>query len=167
MASLESLAHDVDVTGAVAAREKSREVRFAKRGGGDGGRKEKKDKPRTYKVCSQPPSVFSIKTSTIVLPSGSWVGLIKSVAPIERAHSSLPGFVSIAMICFALRTRQPWMTARPTAPRPKTATLSPSWTLAVLVLFPGGADTNRQHTIPRPERCSHKVTVRTQHRNQW
>ena len=58
-------------------------------------------------MCSQPPSVFSTSTSTIVLPSGSWVGLMKSVAPMLRAHSSLPLLVSIAMICLALRTLHP------------------------------------------------------------
>lgn len=101
VACLKRLAHDVDVSCAVAAAAKKIGQSVQSR------QKTGRVETSTHKVCSHPPSVFSTRTSTIVLPSGSCVGFTKSVAPIDRAHSSLAGFVSTAMICFALRTRHP------------------------------------------------------------
>lgn len=66
----------------------------------------------------------------------SLVGLMKSVAPIESAHFFLSSLVSMAMILLALLAAAPWMTARPTHPTPKTATVLPCSTFAVLVAAP-------------------------------
>ena len=57
------------------------------------------------------------------LPSGSFAGLTKSVAPIFFAHASLPGLVSTAMMRDALTSADVAMTPRPMAPQPKTATV--------------------------------------------
>ncbi|MNN69330.1 hypothetical protein D3C81_1851130 [compost metagenome] len=61
---------------------------------------------------------------------------MQSVAPNSRASSNLDGLVSTAMMRPALAWRAPWITARPIPPRPNTATLSPSCTLAVLCTAP-------------------------------
>lgn len=60
-------------------------------------------------------------------PSGSWVGLMKSVAPNFLAQDSLFGLVSIAMMRLALTKAAVLMTPRPIAPQPKTATLEPAF----------------------------------------
>lgn len=60
------------------------------------------------------------------VPSGSFAGLTNSVAPNLRAHDSLPGLVSTAMMRDAPTRADVAMTPRPIAPQPKTATLEPS-----------------------------------------
>ena len=57
------------------------------------------------------------------LPSGSFAGLTKSVAPIFFAQASLPGLVSTAIMRDALTSADVAMTPRPMAPQPKTATV--------------------------------------------
>src|SRR4051812_10466027 len=58
--------------------------------------------------------------------------LMKCVAPSWSASSPFAGMVSTAMMWFAALMRRAWMVERPTPPAPKTATLSPGWTLARL-----------------------------------
>jgi hypothetical protein len=60
------------------------------------------------------------------VPSGSLAGFTKSVAPNLRAHSSLFGFVSTAMIRPALTRLAALTTPRPMQPHPKTAMFEPS-----------------------------------------
>lgn len=57
------------------------------------------------------------------LPSGSFAGFTKSVAPIFFAHASLPGLVSTAMMREALTCADVAITPKPMAPQPKTATV--------------------------------------------
>lgn len=69
-------------------------------------------------------------------PSGSSVGLMQSVAPSAVAISNLALFISIAKMRPAFRDLAACTHARPTAPRPKTATVAPSWTLQVFQTAP-------------------------------
>ncbi|MCY1308653.1 hypothetical protein D9M70_586780 [compost metagenome] len=93
---------------------------------------------------STPPSVISTMTSWIGL---SWsLGLMQSVAPMALASTNLLGLVSTAMMRPALACTAPWITARPMPPRPNTATVSPSLTLAVLCTAP------RPVVTPQPSR---------------
>ena len=66
------------------------------------------------------------------------LGLTKSVAPSAVAAVNFLGLMSTAMMRLAPAMRAAWMTDRPTAPRPKTATDEPSSTLHVF------------HTAPKP-----------------
>ncbi len=69
----------------------------------------------------------------------SWsLGLMQSVAPSSLAMANLPGLVSMAKMRFAPRILAPWITDRPTAPSPNTATLEPPSTSQVF------------HTAPKP-----------------
>src|SRR3546814_19261351 len=56
--------------------------------------------------------------------------------PELAAHSSRSGLMSTPMIWFAPASRAPWITFNPMPPSPKTTTLSPTWTLAVLITAP-------------------------------
>jgi hypothetical protein len=76
----------------------------------------------------------------------SFEGLTKSVAPNFFAHSSLPSFVSIAIILDAPLATHPWITLRPTQPAPKMAHVEPFSTLAVRVAAPNPV------VIPQPKR---------------
>jgi hypothetical protein len=90
--------------------------------------------PMHSKLWSTPQPVISTITCWIGL---SWsFGLTQSVAPKVRARSNLSGLVSMAMMRPALASLAPWITARPMPPRPNTATLSPSCTLAVFLTAP-------------------------------
>jgi hypothetical protein len=60
----------------------------------------------------------------------------KWVAPNWRASPSLEARVSTAMIRLAPARRRPWITLSPTPPTPKTAAVSPAWTLARLSTEP-------------------------------
>jgi len=64
------------------------------------------------------------------LPSGSWLGLTKSVAPNLRAHSSFAEFTSTAITRDAPTRLAALTQLRPTQPQPKTATVEPSETHA-------------------------------------
>jgi len=86
------------------------------------------------KLWSTPQPVISTITCWIGLSCS--FGLTQSVAPNCRASANLEGLVSMAMMRPALAWRAPWITARPMPPRPNTATLSPSATLAVLCTAP-------------------------------
>ena len=59
-----------------------------------------------------------------------------SVAPICRATSSFVSSMSTAIILPAPAIRAAWMAARPIPPAPKTATVSPASTRAVLNTAP-------------------------------
>ena len=58
------------------------------------------------------------------------------VAPNSTPMSSLLSRTSTAMIVVAPAMRAPWMTLRPTPPQPKTATVLPAATRAVLMAAP-------------------------------
>src|SRR5664280_3548488 len=60
----------------------------------------------------------------------------KWVAPNWRARFSLEASMSTAMIRLAPAIRRPWITFSPTPPTPKTAAVSPAWTLALLSTDP-------------------------------
>ena len=64
------------------------------------------------------------------------LGLTKSVAPNCAARWNFSGLTSMAMMRLALAICAPWITARPMAPRPKTATVAPGSTLAVFITAP-------------------------------
>ncbi|MPN27728.1 hypothetical protein SDC9_175162 [bioreactor metagenome] len=104
--------------------------------------------PMHSKLWSTPQVVISTITCWIGL---SWsLGLTQSVAPKVLASSNLEGLVSMAMMRPALASLAPWITARPMPPRPNTATVSPSCTLAVFLTAP------RPVVTPQPSRqtCS-------------
>ena len=65
-------------------------------------------------------------TASVAEASTKWV------APNWRASASLEATVSTATIRLAPAMRSPWITLRPTPPTPKTAAVSPAWTLARL-----------------------------------
>ena len=68
-------------------------------------------------------------------PSMSF-GLTKWVIPNFLPHSSRAGLMSTPTIMLAPAIRAPWSTLSPIPPSPKTMTLSPTWTLAVLTTAP-------------------------------
>src|SRR5579875_211752 len=76
-------------------------------------------------------------TGSSVLASTAWV------TPRERASSSFAGTTSTATTGHAPHTRAPMRQLRPTPPSPKTATLAPGGTRAVL------------RTAPTPVRTAH------------
>ena len=65
-------------------------------------------------------------TASVAEASTKWV------APNWRASASFEARVSTATIRLAPAMRRPWITLRPTPPTPKTAAVSPAWTLARL-----------------------------------
>ena len=62
-------------------------------------------------------------------------GLINSVAPNLRAHSSFTGFTSMAITRDASTSLAALMQLRPTQPQPKTATVEPSAVLNTRALI--------------------------------
>ena len=83
---------------------------------------------------STPPSVSATMTSCTGLSLS--LGLTQSVAPHALAAANLSGLVSTAMMRDAPTSTAASMQARPTAPRPNTATVLPACTLAVLCTAP-------------------------------
>ena len=81
---------------------------------------------------------------------GCTFGLMKSVAPQSFANASFSGFVSTAKMRLQPASTHASMTARPTAPRPKTAAVVPFSTFAVLNTAP------QPVAMPQPSRhtCS-------------
>lgn len=70
------------------------------------------------------------------MPAGSSDGLMQSVAPNSLAKSNLEELISIAKILEAPRALAPWIIAKPTAPKPNTATEDPGSTLQVFQAAP-------------------------------
>ena len=67
----------------------------------------------------------------------SWsFGFTMSVAPNFSAIANLLGLVSMPMMRFAPDMRAPMMAAKPMPPKPKIATVSPRFTLAVFITAP-------------------------------
>ena len=74
------------------------------------------------------------------------VGLTHSVQPSDLAISYLPSLRSMPMMRLAPAILAAWTTARPTAPRPKTATELPVSTFALFQTAPQPVET------PHPKR---------------
>ena len=72
--------------------------------------------------------------------------LTHSVAPISLAKANFPSFMSTPTMYLQPATLAAWMTERPRAPRPKTASEVPGSTLVVLNTAPHPVET------PQPSR---------------
>ena len=101
-------------------------------------------RPIASNAYSTPPSVMSM---TLATPSPS-EALTVSVAPNERARSSLASTMSTAMMRAAPAMRAPWTAERPTPPHPMTATLDPAGTAAEFSTAPSPVVT------PQPTRAA-------------
>mmetsp|Transcript_23865 Transcript_23865/g.59281 ORF Transcript_23865/g.59281 Transcript_23865/m.59281 type:complete len:208 (+) Transcript_23865:1318-1941(+) len=76
-------------------------------------------------------------------------GLMHIVAPNDFASSNLEGLRSMPTMCLAPALAEAWMTARPTAPSPNTATLEPASTLDVFHAAP--------HPVATPQPSMHTL----------
>ena len=77
-----------------------------------------------------------MSTNTFWIGASWSFGLMHSVAPSAVASGNFAVLTSIPMIRDAPLRTAPWITAMPTAPSPKTATVAPASTLAALRTAP-------------------------------